>query len=114
MLRRRIDSGTDSAPREVMNKDRSGSDEPHVIEGTDDAALGRTDPPQTAPPAARVDASEHRVPGANADEHRAAKPWFTSLAARDPQAGVSNEPPEAPGQRSDDPLTDGEVRGRSE
>jgi len=98
-----------------MNKDRSGPDEPRVIEGADDGALGRTDPPQTAPPGARVDASEHRVPGANADEHpEEPKPWFTSLAARDQQAGVGNEPPEAPGARSEDPLTDAEVRGRSE
>jgi hypothetical protein len=99
-----------------MSKDRSGSQEPRVIEGADDGALGRTDPPQTAPPGARVDASEHRVPGAHADEHPGdeAKPWFTSLAARDRQAGVANEAPESSGQPSDDPLTDAEVRGRSE
>jgi hypothetical protein len=86
---------------------------PNAIEGADAAALGQAEPPQTAPAGARVDPSEHRVPGSDADAHpaRAAKPWFTSLAATEPRAGVGNE---VHAEGSDDPLTDAEVRGRSE
>ena len=68
-----------------------------ALEGADPAALGVSDPPQPAPPGAQVDASEHLVPGAGFDDapHTEAKPWNTSLAARSPQAGVANDPPDA-------------------
>ena len=97
-----------------MDKDRSAEREPNVVEGADAAALGTTSPPETAPPGAQVDPSEHLVPGADFDARRAdaAKPWSTSLAFADDQAGVANDPPDA--QRVDEPLPDAEERGRQE
>ena len=75
------------------NKD----DLPAALEGTDDAALGTAPPPESAPPGARVDEAEHRVPGPTFDgPGRAAKPWASSLAAESPQAGVANEPEDEP------------------
>jgi hypothetical protein len=61
------------------------------------AALGTTPPPEPAPPGARVDASEHLVPGAGFDDRprTESKPWFTSLAAESGQAGVANDPSDA-------------------
>lgn len=77
-----------------MDKDRTPEREPNVIEGADAAALGTTPPPESAPPGAEVDPSEHLVPGATFDERHPTetKPWFTSLAADDDTAGVANEP----------------------
>jgi hypothetical protein len=97
-----------------MNKDRSIQGEPNVVEGADAAALGQTEAPRSAPPGAEVDPSEHLVPGARFDDHPAveAKPWSSSLAARDSEAGVANDPPDA--QRVDHPLPDAEARGRQE
>ncbi|MGH2429601.1 MAG: hypothetical protein ACRDGV_12130 [Candidatus Limnocylindria bacterium] len=68
-----------------------------AIEGADAGALGMSEPPESAPPGAEVDDSEHMVPGGDFEEApiREAKPWFTSLAAESDQAGVGNEPPEA-------------------
>jgi hypothetical protein len=110
-----IDTGPDCARDRGMDKatDRPPTGKPNAIPGADAAALGQAPAPDTAPPGARVDASEHRVPGSDADDRPtgAAKPWFTSLAAKDPQAGVGNEAPE---EAPEDPLTDAEVRGRSE
>ena len=97
-----------------MDKDRSVERTRKAIEGADAASLGQAEPPRSAPPGANVDPSEHRVPGAGFDDHPAteAKPWSSSLAARDPQAGVGNDAPD--GQPEEDPLTGTEERGRSE
>jgi hypothetical protein len=97
-----------------MDEDRTRERQPNVIEGADAGALGTSPPPETAPPGAEVDASEHLVPGATFDDRppTGAKPWFTSLAFDDDQAGVGNDPPDA--QRVDHPLPDAEERGRQE
>jgi hypothetical protein len=97
-----------------MDKDRTAAHEVNAIEGADAAALGQAPPPSSAPPGASVDPSEHLVPGADFEDHPAteAKPWSSSLAARDSQAGVANDPPDA--QRVDSPLPDAEARGRQE
>lgn len=97
-----------------MDKDRKADSSPNVIEGADAAALGTSEPPETAPPGASVDPSEHLVPGADFDEHppTEAKPWSTTLAAASHGAGVANDPPDA--QRVDNPLPDAEERGRQE
>ena len=97
-----------------MDKERTDEREPNVIEGADAGALGTSAPPETAPPGATVDGSEHLVPGARFDDHRPteSKPWFTSLAYEDEQGGVANDPPDA--QRVDNPLPDAEERGRQE
>ena len=69
---------------------------PSAIEGADDAALGIAAPPASAPPGARVDSSEHLVPGPMHDgPGHAAKPWATSLAAESDQAGVANDSADA-------------------
>ena len=97
-----------------MDKDRSVERRPNSIEGADDAALGTTPAPEPAPPGAEVDATERLVPGASFDDTlpTEAKPWSSTLAARDPQAGVANDEPDA--QRVDEPLPDAEERGRQE
>ena len=80
-----------------MDERRADDDLPEVIEGADSAALGTADPPESAPPGARVDDAEHRVPGPTYDgPGRVAKPWNTSLAADNDQAGVANESPGEP------------------
>jgi len=83
-----------------------------AIEGADDAALGTGEPPETAPPGARVSNAEHRVPGATYGEGASpeAKPWASSLAAESDQAGVANEPPDAQAPQfpeGDDEALDG-------
>lgn len=63
-----------------------------MIEGADSAATGTAPAPESAPPGARVDDAEHRVPGPTYDgPGQAAKPWSTSLAAESSQAGVAND-----------------------
>jgi hypothetical protein len=80
-----------------MDEKRDVTDRLGGLEGADAAALGTGDPPLPAPPGATVDADERLVPGADHDllDRRAAKPWFTSLAAKSEQAGVANDPPDA-------------------
>lgn len=81
-----------------------------AIEGADEAALGRTPPPATAPPGAEVDATERLVPGVDVDAAsppRGDKPWASSLAATDAQAGVANEDPT---EARPDPLLEDENR----
>ena len=67
------------------------------LEGADEAALGISPPPESAPPGAEVDDEKRLVPGAGFDDDRRdeSKPWFTSLAAGSDQAGVANDPPDA-------------------
>lgn len=82
----------------VMEEERSAADRLDGIEGADDGALGTSQPPETAPPGARVPDEEHLVPGATFDERRRgdeAKPWATTLAFESDQAGVGNDPPDA-------------------
>ena len=92
-----------------MDDPRSAADRLAGIEGADDAALGLTQPPQSAPPAAEVDDEENLVPGANFGERlpTESKPWFTSLAAESGQAGVANDPPDA--QEPQFPTSDDEA-----
>ncbi len=80
-----------------MDDTRPPADRLHVIEGADSAALGLTPEPESAPPGAQVEDSERLVPGAGRNEPAVgdAKPWHTTLAARDDGAGVSNDPPDA-------------------
>ena len=80
-----------------MDDPRSAADRLAGIEGADDAALGITPPPETAPAAAEVDPEEILVPGATHGDRlpTKSKPWFTSLAADSDQAGVANDPPDA-------------------
>ena len=80
-----------------MDDPRSADDRLAGIEGADDAELGLTPPPQSAPLAAEVDDEENLVPGAKFGERlpTESKPWFTSLAAESDQAGVANDPPDA-------------------
>ncbi len=67
-----------------------------MIDGADSAAAGTGQPPESAPAAARVDDTEHQVPGPRYDgPGRAAKPWATSLAAESSQAGVANDAADA-------------------
>jgi hypothetical protein len=83
-----------------MDERRPQEESPTTIEGTDPAALGTAPLPESAPPGARVDEAEERVPGPTFDgPGTAAKPWSTSLAAESAQAGVGNEPDTTP-----DPL----------
>jgi hypothetical protein len=80
-----------------------------VIEGTDDAALGIDADPAGAPAGAAVDPTETRVPGATKEgPAQGVKPWSTTLAFNDEQAGVGNDPideqePQYP-TRDDDAL----------
>jgi len=92
-----IDIGTDCARHRGMDDPRSAADRLAGIEGADDAALGITPPPQSAPPAAEVHDEENLVPGATFADRMPteSKPWFTSLAAESDQAGVANDPPDA-------------------
>ena len=77
-----------------MTDRRSSDDELAAIEGADPAALGISEPPESAPPGAAVDDAEEHVPGAAHDgPGRAVKPWASSLAADSTQAGVANDPP---------------------
>lgn len=80
-----------------MDDPRSAADRLAGIEGADDAALGITPPPETAPAAAELDDEENLVPGATHGDRppTESKPWFTSLAADSDQAGVANDPPDA-------------------
>ena len=80
-----------------MDEKRSAAERLSGIEGADDAALGITPPPESAPPAAEVDDEENLVPGATFGDRvpTEAKPWFTSLAAESDQAGVANDDPDA-------------------
>ena len=79
-----------------MDERRADNDGPNVIEGADSAATGTGPAPESAPPGARVDDAEHRVPGPTYDgPGRAAKPWATSLAAESSQAGVANDDADA-------------------
>jgi hypothetical protein len=79
-----------------MDERRADGDGPNVIDGADSAATGTGQLPESAPAAARVDDTEHRVPGPTYDgPGRTAKPWSTSLAAESSQAGVGNEPADA-------------------
>jgi hypothetical protein len=73
------------------------ADRSRAIEGADSASLGLTGPPESAPPGARVEDAGDLVPGAgeNLPGSGEEKPWFTSLAARDDDAGVGNDPPDA-------------------
>ena len=74
-----------------------------VIKGADAGSLGIDDPPESAPPAASVDAGEARLPGEPMDgPGDEAKPWHTSLAAQSPQAGVANDPPAEPAAEETD------------
>jgi hypothetical protein len=76
-----------------MDERRPDDETPDVFEGTDAAALGTAPPTESAPPGARVDDAETHVPGPTFDgPGRTAKPWSSSLAADNPQAGVANEP----------------------
>ena len=73
--------------------ERSAHESPPSLEPTDAAALGVSPPPETAPPAAEVDATERRVPGPAFDgPDRSPKPWASSLAAASDHAGVANDP----------------------
>ena len=78
-----------------MNDTRSTGDRLRGVEGTDDAALGISPPPESAPAAAEIDDGEEvLVPGADFADRLPTdrKPWFTSLAAESGQAGVGNDP----------------------
>ena len=76
-----------------MDEKRSGRDRLGTIEGVDDAALGIDAEPAGAPPGAQVDATDTRVPGATKEgPAQGVKPWSTSLAFDDDQAGVANDP----------------------
>jgi hypothetical protein len=80
----------------AMDERRVDGDGLDVTEGADSAATGTAPAPESAPPGARVDDAEHRVPGPTFDgPGRAAKPWSTSLAAESSQAGVANDPADA-------------------
>jgi len=89
--------GTDCARHRDMDDPRSAADRLSGIEGADDAALGITPPPESAPASAAVDDEENLVPGATFGDRLPIdpKPWFTSLAAESDQAGVGNDPPDA-------------------
>lgn len=80
-----------------MDDKRSAVERLGGLEGADAAALGTDTPPESAPPGAEVVDEEALVPGAGFDEvpRDQSKPWFTSLAAESPQAGVGNDPPDA-------------------
>lgn len=92
-------SEREADPLETDPEQEQPADEPRlpVIEGADRGALGLDPPPQPAPGGAEVDASEHLVPGAGFADRlpTEAKPWFSSLAADSPQAGVANDPEDA-------------------
>ena len=92
-----IDIGTDCARHRGMDDPRTAADRLAGIEGADDAALGITPPPESAPPTAEVDDEESLVPGATFGDRvpTDSKPWFTSLAAESDQAGLGNDPPDA-------------------
>ena len=99
--------GTDSARSARVSRPKPRASEPSPdaettdaqppssggpLEGADAGAIGTAAAPETAPPGALVDDSEHRVPGAGFERPlRESKPWFTSLAAESEQAGVGNE-----------------------
>ena len=86
-----------------MDERRPDDEMPAVIEGTDAAALGTAAPVESAPPGARVDAAETHVPGPTFDgPGQAEKPWSSSLAAENPQAGVANEPDPTEDMPADD------------
>jgi hypothetical protein len=77
-----------------MTGRRSSADDLDAIEGADAAALGMSEPPESAPAGATVDDAEELVPGPTYDgPGRAEKPWASSLAAESTQAGIANEPP---------------------
>lgn len=80
-----------------MDERRSGVDRLAGIEGADDAALGTTPPPESAPEAAHVEDEENLVPGSDFGYRLPtdAKPWATTLAAESEQAGVANDPADA-------------------
>lgn len=80
-----------------MDQKGPPADRLRSIEGADSASLGLTGQPEPAPPGAQVDDAGRLVPGAGDNEPRPgeAKPWHTSLAARDEEAGVANDPPDA-------------------
>ena len=91
-----------------MNERDDAVERANVIEGADAAAMGTSPPPTTAPPGASVESTERLVPGADADARmleNPSKPWATSLAAADPDAGVGNEL-----DRTSDPLLEDGVR----
>ncbi len=91
-----------------MNDRDDAAERPNVIEGADAAALGTTPSPGAAPLGASVESTERLVPGADADARmleNPSKPWATSLAAADPDAGVGNEL-----DRESDPLLEDGVR----
>jgi hypothetical protein len=80
-----------------MDDTRPPADRLRAIEGADSASLGLTGTPEPAPPGAQVEDAGSLVPGAGENEPRPdeSKPWQTTLAARDDQAGVANDPPDA-------------------
>jgi hypothetical protein len=87
-----------------MSDTPSAGDRLRGLEGTDDAALGISPPPESAPDSAEPDGDpEVLVPGADFADRAPTerKPWFTSLAAESDQAGVGNDPDEA---RDEDPV----------
>ena len=80
-----------------MDDTRPPVDRLRAVEGADSASLGLTGEPEPAPPGAQLEAGGELVPGAGDNEPRPneVKPWHTTLAARDEQAGVANDPPDA-------------------
>jgi hypothetical protein len=78
-----------------MDDERPPSERSGAIEGADDAALGRTPPPEPPSPAAQVDDDQQLVPGADFGDRVAdeSKPWSTTLAYESGQAGVANDHP---------------------
>lgn len=65
-----------------------------TITGVDRAALGVDAEPVSASPNAQVDATETHLPGPEFGDWPATaeKPWETSLATRDDEAGIGAEP----------------------
>ena len=80
-----------------MTDKRDAADRLDPIEGADAAALGLGGVPEPAPPGAEIEDVERLVPGADFDDSlpTESKPWHTSLASDDDQAGVANDPPDA-------------------
>jgi hypothetical protein len=64
------------------------------ITGVDRAALGLDAQPVEAPPSAEVDAAQTRVPGPAFGDWPATaeKPWQTSMATENDEAGIGSEP----------------------
>jgi hypothetical protein len=64
------------------------------IEGADSAALGLEPEPLSAPSGAHVDPTMRQVPGAKfgEDAPTTAKPWATSLATENDDAGIGAKP----------------------